>query len=704
MTAHEFARVSPVPPDGPAIVVIHHGEPPYDTPPTLEFHGPLDTGRLEAALERIAARLPAGPAWRHRLQRHGPGHHTLSLTTGVPGDFPAGLLADLLTEPATTPAGPLARAVTPSPLQRDLLADADADARPAGRHVGQLACVWHGPLDPGRFTAAWQSLVDRESVLRSAFDDGPVPRIVVHDRVRADVVRLPHGAADWAALVENDRLRGVDPRSPGPLRVTVLGGGPAASVTTPPTRVLLTYHHALLDDASARLLLREFLRAYLAGGRLPGSERRPDMGDYTHWLARQDTAAARDFWSRAVPPPGAAHALFPAGPTATGATGTGRARMRLTAAQTERLSHWAAGWGSTESGALQAVWALLLYRATGSAEAQPVRFSVAVSGRGIPFEGVERLPGALRNPLPLSVVVDPRAAVPRLLAQLRDRALDMAAYEWVSAGQVRAWTQDPGRPSGPPGSLVVFERPPLSLDGLGPELAAQDFRVEPPETLGALTAFSPTLVAQYDHDGGLLMTVVHDRDRPTGGADVLAHAGYLLHELPRVGDRSTAIAEILALLPSPDTTAHTNTAPGLPEPPAGSAATDADAREVTSGVVTLRAGRYPGAGTVCLLRARGNPRARYALLAHAYRGPEALVLLDPVPEDPRARYAALRPLLDRGGHLVLGGFSGCGAAAYELARLIAADGGRPPLVVLAAGSTAAPDLARRLEAAADRAA
>ncbi|MEV3993785.1 condensation domain-containing protein [Streptomyces sp. NPDC049837] len=725
MTTNHFSRTSPVSPDAPMSVVVDPGPPPYDAPPVLELRGPLDTGRLEAALERIAARLPDGPPWQHRLQRHGPGHHTLTLTTGAPGDFPAGLLADLLTDATTTAAGPLVRGVVPSPLQRDLLSDADATTDPAAaRHVGQLACVWHGPLDPERFTAAWQSLVDRESVLRSAFDNSPEPRVVVHDRVRADVVRLPHGSADWTALVEGDRLRGLDPRTPGPLRVTVLGGGPAVSATAPPTRVLLTYHHALLDDFSARLLLREFTRAYLAGGRLPGGERRPDMGDYTHWLAGQDTTAARQFWSSAAPPPGAAHSPLPAAPPASGAagTGTGRARLRLTPAQTARLGAWAAGWGGTESGALQAVWALLLYRATGSADAEPVRFSVAVSGRGIPFEGVERLPGALRNPLPLSVVVDPRATVPQLLAELRDRALDMAAYEWVSAGQIRAWTQDrdQDRPSAPPGTLVVFESRPRPADDIAPELAAQGIRLEPPVTLAARTAFPLTLAAQHDQDGGLVLTVSYDRDRAAAVADVLAHAGYLLHELPLMPCESATIADIVALLADADTEsgtsrdAHGATAttteaardahPAVPTTIHSAAApTQEGAHRPPSPVVTLRPGRGPGAGTVCLLPAAGNPRSRYDLLARSYRGPEALVLLDPVPDDPHARHTALRPLADAGGRLVLGGFSGCGATAYDIARLIAANGGRPPLVVLAATSAAAADLARLLESAAERA-
>ncbi|WP_259446804.1 hypothetical protein [Streptomyces geysiriensis] len=54
----------------------------------------------------------------------------------------------------------------------DLLGDFGG-RRGAGRHVEQLVWRWHGPLDTERFAAAWQSVVDRESVLRAALAPGP---------------------------------------------------------------------------------------------------------------------------------------------------------------------------------------------------------------------------------------------------------------------------------------------------------------------------------------------------------------------------------------------------------------------------------------------------------------------------------------------------------------------------------------------------
>ncbi|MEV5880268.1 condensation domain-containing protein [Streptomyces sp. NPDC052101] len=714
----------PLPPEEATTVVVALGRPSHHET-ALELRGPLDRARIEAALDHVAVRAPAARAWRHRIDRHGPRHHTLRLTAvdaGTPADaYPYGLLADLLTHPEDA-ARPTWR-IRPTPLQRELLADADANP---GRHVEQLAWSWHGPLDEDRFRASWQCVTDRESALRTVFDDGPEPLLAVHDHVTADVLCLPAGAAHWADLVEDDRRRGIDPRRPGALRVTVLAADRPAPYGTTPARVLLTYHHALLDDFSVRLLLREFYRAYLADGRLPGGERRPDLRDYTGWLSGQDTGPAQDYWARTVrPPTTATPALPPTAPpphlplpsAATGPAGhlpaaAKRVRLRLTAEQTERLRAWAARWGGTESVALHAVWAVLLYRAQGAEAAARVRFHVAAPGRGILLDGVESLPAALRTPLPLCVEVDPRATVATLLTEVRDHVLDMTAYEWVSPGQARSWSAgETGEPDGTArpdgadlpsaaddGSLLVFENRPRHPDGLTAGLAAEGIRVEPAETLGALTAFPLTLAAHHHDDGGLVLTASHDPSRLADVTEILSGSALLLSELPYTAGDSMTVADLLRLLPNTGT--PTAQPPGSPAADGPGPATDAPHE---APLEPLRAAVVPGAGTICLVPSRGIPRSWYERLARAYRGPEAMVLLHPGPGGTHTGHTALRGLTDPARLVVVGGFSGGGSAAYETARLIAEAGGRPPLLVLTSAATGPLGLARLLETTATRA-
>ncbi|MEU5404219.1 condensation domain-containing protein [Streptomyces sp. NPDC005963] len=684
MTTSRFARL----PQGEPITVVV--EVSRSALPVLELHGPIETARIEAALDSIATRHPGAASWTAALESQGRAQHTLRLTDSTEPqqtEFPLGALADLLTRGGS--GSLMTRRLAATPLQRELLADADAHPDP-GRQVEQAAWDWHGPLDVAQFTAAWRSVFARESVLRTAFDDQAELGLVVHEQTEPEVVHLPHGSAEWHSLVEADRRRGVDPRRPAPLRITLLGGGPANPTSTQPTRVLLTYHHALLDSWSVRLLVREFYRAYLAGGELPGGERRPDMADYVAWLDAQDSSAAEDFFTSAdtgvfvpVPP------LF----TDTGSRSEGRSRLRLTEEETARLGNWAAVWGGSESTALQAVWALLLYRASRAEGPSQVCFATTAAGRSILFEGVQRTPGALAGPLPQSVLVDPGATVPQLIANLRDRCLDQAAYEWVSAGQIHAWTQQP-----PPSAdtLLTFEAPPRVLTELEAELVAYGIEVEPLQTLGVRTAFPLTLIAHHDGDGRLILTASYDQVRLPEITELLAHAALLLRELPRDSARPTTVGEALTLLS------------GLGTGPAvGPVQVELEETGVLPAV--LRRPHHKDAGPVGLLQAPGVSRVFYDQLARAYEGPEELLLLGPVPVGgtqadaaARAVYAALDSRARSGGPMAVAGFSGDGVAACAIARLAAVGGHRPLAIVLGATDARPDDLARMLASAVGR--
>ncbi|MFC8131337.1 condensation domain-containing protein [Streptomyces sp. NPDC057302] len=699
--------------------------------PALELFGPLETTALEAALDRIAARCPGPRRERPVLRAVDAAHHTLRIPrrAGTSAPYPAGFLADLLTgtppppgsDPASDPVrddpaaaprhsadaapahGPPTRPTALTPLQRELLAD--AVTHPA-RHIEQLSWRWHGPLDTRRFTAAWQSVFDHETVLRTAFVWDPHPRAVLFDRSAPQVVRHPCGSVPTGAddahhteltrLMDHARDRGFDLRRPALLRCDLLAGEPQDTGCPPPTDVVLTYHRALLDNWSVRVLLQEFYRAYLAGGALFGGERRPDLRDYTSWLGGQDPSAARHLWSAGPRRPPAALPRARPG-EATGRAGTGRSRARLTCQETAGLVEWAARWGTTESSALQAVWAMLLYRASAAPpDPAPVGFGVSVSGRGIPLEGSARIPGPFAHALPMVVEVDPASTVPRLLRSLRDRTLDMTSYEWVSAGQIHQWL---GTAAGtePAQTLLVFEHRLRHVKGLAPALAAQGVHVEEPCPLAGQGAFPIGVLAHHAGDGALVLTSVHDRARieDDKAAAMLAQSARLLRQLPHTAGEQTTVAEVLTTLDDMDVPRlH-----GLPE----------QLGDAPGPLVPLRAALAPGAGTVCLITPPGAPGGCHSGLAGLYGGPQALASIRPTADNAEQYARVLRALLDAGDPLVLGGFSGAGAIAYEIARQIAAGGVKPPLVVLGpscadgchgAGQGGVRDLARTIEAAA----
>lgn len=571
--------------------------------------------------------------------------------------------------------------VAATPRQQELLAQ--SLARPgAGHHVEQLQWTWHGPLDSERFTAAWQAVADSETLLRAAFDPRDHTRITLHEHATVPVERLSHQDITWPSLLERDRRRAVDVHRPAPLRIT-LHEGPVSEAGAAQTRVLLTFHQALVDTWSAQVLLREFYRAYLNEGSPAGGERRPDLRDYARWLDEQDTAGAQDFWAGATPPPGAAvHPARLGAPTSH--TGFRRISRRLSRQDAVRLVHWAAGCGVTESAALHAAWALLLHRATGAAQPATVAFGVSVDGRGICLDGVEQLTGPLLGVLPMSIDVDPAGTVPQLLTALRDRALDMSAYEWVSAEQLRRWNAR-GDDEELFATAVFFERPVRPADDLVAELAGHGITFEPPHSTGASSTLPIGLLARYDRLGNLVITAIHDRSRfaESEAAKLLAQSMRLLRVFPDLADGSRPIAAVLDALSD-------SQVPRM-APAAGPGDTV---------LATLSPGRQTDGPAVCLVPPPGADHACYGVLVPLHAGPGPLLAVTTAQAEPHAVAQALLTVLGPNRPLVLAGWSGSGQPAHRIAAHVTAGTGHTPVIVThGAGKPDAESLTNALDRA-----
>ena len=563
--------------------------------------------------------------------------------------------------------------------QQELLAQ--SLARPgAGHHIEQLQWTWHGPLDRERFTAAWQAVADSETLLRAAFDPRDPTRITLHEHATVQVERLSHQDITWPSLLERDRRRAVDVHRPGPLRIT-LHEGPASESGAAQTRVLLTFHQALVDTWSAQVLLREFYRAYLNEGSPAGGERRPDLRDYARWLDEQDTAGAQDFWAGATPPPGAAvHPAHPAAPTSH--TGSRRISRRLSRHDAVRLVHWAAGCGVTETAALHAAWALLLHRATATAQPATVAFGVSVDGRGISLDGAEQLTGPLLGVLPMSVDVDPAGTVPQLLTALRDRALDMSAYEWISTEHLRRWNAR-GHDEELFTTAVFFERPVRPADDLVAELAGHGITFEPPHSTGASSTLPIALLARYDRLGNLVITAIHDRSRfaESEAAKLLAQSMRLLRVFPDLADGSRPIAAVLDALSDSEV------------PRMAPAAGPGDRV-----LATLSPGRRTGGPAVCLVPPPGADHACYGVLVPLHAGPGPLLAVATAQAEPHTVAQALLAVLGPHRPLVLAGWSGSGQPAHRIAAHVAAGTGHTPVIVThGAGKPDAESLTRALD-------
>ena len=234
-------------------------------------------------------------------------HHCLEPGGGgyTPSDFPlARLDQPTLDRLAATAAGRIADIYPASPAQQGILFHSLHDTG-SGVYLAQMSFELSVDLDVPAFEHAWQEVVRRHTILRSAFPwlDLPEPIQVVFEHVE-----LAWDHQDWravtaaeqeqrlAAYLREDWSRPLDMSRPPLMRLALLRLGEQRYW------FVWDHHHLLLDGWSLPLLWRELFEIYEAsrrGEEVRLSPARP-FRDYIAWLQQQDLSAPEEFWRRTL--------------------------------------------------------------------------------------------------------------------------------------------------------------------------------------------------------------------------------------------------------------------------------------------------------------------------------------------------------------------------------------------------------------------
>ncbi len=425
-----------------------------------------------------------------------------------------------------------------------------------GMYVEQATFVLEGVTDDGRLAEAWQRVVDRTPVLRTAFVWAGVEEPL---QIVSRAVRLPVRLLDWTGvddsaealrrLLAEDREQGLDLAVAPLMRVTL------AKVSATEVQVLWTFHHVLLDGWSVFQVLSDVCGAY-AGQALPV---RPPFRDYLAWLGGLDHADAERFWRRALdgiegPTP------IPGDRTPAGGhipCSSDWLPVRLDEAATSRLDAFVKRHGLTHNAVLQGAWALLLAAYSGHDD---VVFGSTVSGRPPEVAGVDEITGIFINTLPVRVGIDRGARVAGWLADLQANQAEARRHGHLPLAVVQGWADLPGGVNLCE-SLVVFENYPITDAEAGHGLTVRDLSAR--ET----TNFPLTVVASPGRE--LNVDLGYDPvlfDAATA-ARLAGHLLTLLRELAEDGDR--AVAAVSMLTPDDERLLAGWTATA-PEPPARS--------------------------------------------------------------------------------------------------------------------------------------
>ncbi len=349
-----------------------------------------------------------------------------------------------------------------SPLQFGMLFHSLEDTSDTRPYTVQIAEEITGPFDEECMRDAWQRLVDRHTILRSAFVwEGVSEPLQVVQRT----AELPFALRDLRGLGEADQEagmreflaedwdRGFDLSQAPLVRIAVLR-------MTDERRVLVwSFHHILLDGWSIQFLQKELFALYrerLEGVAANLPEPLP-YRRYIEWLGTRRPADSKAFWTRyleGVTEPTDLHV-----DRDTGLTGIGELEIFSDPALFTRAREYARSQRITMNTLVQGVWSVLLSRYSG---AEDVIFGSTNSGRSIGMPGIDTMVGLFINTLPVRGRVRGTAPAAQWLRDLQDEQLDMRQWEYCHLVDVREFSEVPrGEPLFR--SIMVFENYPVTV-------------------------------------------------------------------------------------------------------------------------------------------------------------------------------------------------------------------------------------------------
>ena len=315
----------------------------------------------------------------------------------------------------------------------------------------QVRFTLRGRLDVSAFEDAWQQIVRHHPALRMSVHTpnqeqplGVVWRSVdipwTHEDARSLSNTEPNQRIEAYCL--RDRRQQLDLSKAPVMRLARIQSDDDQH------HIIWTCHHILLDGWSASVVLQQVLATYNAirsGADPTVSPRSPSFKDYLAWLKQQDETAAESFWRQKLQGFRAPTSLRLGSPDGNGQGSRAdydQKVVSLNEALSTRLQELSTSSKTTPNALLQAAWALLLGRLSGSDD---VMFGTTVSGRSAAIPGIESMVGFFTNAVPVRVRIDAQSlSIVHWLQQLRDEQFEMQAHEHVPLSDVQAWSEVPG--------------------------------------------------------------------------------------------------------------------------------------------------------------------------------------------------------------------------------------------------------------------
>ena len=344
-----------------------------------------------------------------------------------------------------------------SPLQQGMLFHS-LYAPHGGSYIIQMNYEIEGIIDKIAFEQAWQQVINRHSILRTAFvwEKLEQPLQVVGRSVKVRIEDL-----DWRNIsnfeeqfkefLQQQRSDGFNLSKAPLMRLTLIQK--AENVY----QFIWCYHHLLLDGWSVPLLIQEFLAFYQ--GKSIDLKPRP-YRDYIAWLQQQDLGKAERFWKENLKGFTVPTSLKNTHYTESQESLYKEQQYQFSSEFTTEIQTFARQHQLTLNTIIQGAWALLLNCYSGEDD---VLFGTTVSGRPTDLAGSEGMIGLFINTLPVRVQIGHDVQtryITSVLKQLQNQQIERQQYAYSSLVDIHRVSDVP-RNLPLFESLVIFENYPI---------------------------------------------------------------------------------------------------------------------------------------------------------------------------------------------------------------------------------------------------
>ena len=387
-----------------------------------------------------------------------------------------------------------------APLQQGLLFESLLNPASVS-YREQLSVTIQGKLNSRLFKKAWQNVINKYDIFRTAFfwDGLDTPAQVVFNS--ADII---WNEAIWTEENEIKRFLESDIQQPFAFSEAPLMRFQLSNLQNGNWFFCWTHHHILMDGWCLPIILREVFDQYeaLRSGAEPQITYTKPYVNFISWLAKQDEAVAKDWWANYL---SGFHHPTPFGIDHHKAAINENNQMQecikgLDPELENALKQFSQNEGVTLNVLVHAAWALLLGRYSGTDD---VVFGATVSGRPPELEGVERMVGLFINSVPVRVGINNDGELGEWLHSLQAKQLERDNYSYTSLTRIREYS---GMAGSQPlfESLIIFENYPVdkSVDEGIPDLTIGEVKFSEqthyPITLMILPGNVLTFRVSYD--------------------------------------------------------------------------------------------------------------------------------------------------------------------------------------------------------------